>query len=97
MENPTEILQKLLETHNLNITQHDGWLVVNDRLPALRATWSPGEKVGRLNIEAALGDERLIVESFGGMVHANTAIGCPSCMVHLDSRSIHTACVCCDI
>ncbi|WP_193369063.1 DUF6348 family protein [Pelagibius marinus] len=61
-------LQNLLKAHGVELTLRDGWLRSGDGYPALRAAWYPHPNdTGRLDIQVALQDGRVIEECFAGV------------------------------
>lgn len=62
----THIIAELFAAHGIKSLQHDGIAYPAERLPAIRATWYPGESVGRLNVDVFLDDKRCLQESFAG-------------------------------
>lgn len=63
----THVMVELFQAHGIRCLQHEGIAYPQERLPAIRATWYPGESVGRLNVDVFLQDKRLLQESFAGL------------------------------
>jgi hypothetical protein len=62
------MVRSLLESHGLELTAHEDWLLPNGRLPAIRPLWfEEPDSAGRLDVQVLLDDERLAVESFAGV------------------------------
>jgi len=64
---PQAWLLELFKSHGLGATVHDGWVLPNADLPAIRGSWSPGETHGRLDVQVMVRDGVLIEECFGGI------------------------------
>ncbi|ABR85712.1 MULTISPECIES: DUF6348 family protein [Pseudomonas aeruginosa group] len=60
-------LAALFDSHQIEYVAHGEWVAPNGRLPAIRATWYPGEKTGRLDVDVLLEDERQLQEAFAGI------------------------------
>ncbi|MDU9413381.1 DUF6348 family protein [Pseudomonas sp. zfem005] len=64
----TQRLAALFESHGVEFVVHDDWVAPGGRLPAIRATWYPGEQTGRLNVDVLLEDDnRQFQEAFVGL------------------------------
>ncbi len=68
-EELSDFLGRLLVAHGVDAAKHDGWLLADDRLPAMRGEWFASdthESLGQLDISVALPDGRVIKECFVG-------------------------------
>ncbi len=70
----SNILCKLMKAHDVDYEMENEWIVPYGRLPAIRASWWPGEESGRLDIEVFLEDDRKIYECFAGFGSGNDGI-----------------------
>ncbi len=60
----------LFARHEIELdADEDGWLLTDDELPAIRATWheGAGEAPGRLDVDVVFAEDRVIEESFAGI------------------------------
>jgi len=64
---PQAWLVELFKRHGLESNVHDGWVLPNAELPAIRGTWHPGETQGRLDMQVLVRDDVVIEECFGGI------------------------------
>ena len=71
-----QFLQKLFEKQGIHLDHHEGWLMTDRRLPAIKATWHSGvnEITGRLDIIIVLSDKRHVEESFAGIGEGKTGL-----------------------
>jgi hypothetical protein len=72
--NPTDALRLILEKHGLTGAVYDGWIAPNNRLPAIRARWYPGEGSGRLDIHVMVDEGVLVEEIFAGIGNGNDGV-----------------------
>lgn len=63
----SDFVLRLLESHGIECTTHNDWIVQNSELPAIRATWFPGPSSGRLNVQAFVREGMTIEECFAGI------------------------------
>ena len=64
---PEAWLTELFKRHGLEQSLHDGWVLPNAELPAIRGTWHPGETHGQLDVQVLVRDGVVIEECFGGI------------------------------
>ena len=64
---PQAWLRDLLDRHGLESTVRDQWVLPDDRLPAIRGSWHPGERHGRLGVQVLVRDGVLVDERFAGI------------------------------
>jgi hypothetical protein len=64
---PEAWLTELFKRHGLEQSLHDGWVLPNAELPAIRGTWHPGETHGRLDMQVLVRHGVVIEECFGGI------------------------------
>lgn len=62
-----EYLEKLFSAHGISYQVSNEWIVPNERLPAIRATWFPRKESGVFEVEVLLEDGRLVNECFSGI------------------------------
>jgi len=60
-------LLELFKRHGLESNVHNGWVLPNGELPAIRGTWHPGETHGRLDMQVLVRDGIVIEECFAGL------------------------------
>lgn len=64
----SQLLAALFEAHGVEFVVHEGWVAPGGRLPAIRATWYPRGKTGRLDVDVLLEDDnRHFQEAFAGV------------------------------
>ena len=56
-----------MKAHGVPVDRHNEWITPNGELPAIRATWFPGEQSGRLDVEVLIEEGRLVEECFAGI------------------------------
>lgn len=63
------ILAKLLDSHEVDFAEENGWLLPYAKLPAVRATWYDSEerRSGLLRIEVYIEADQILEECFAGM------------------------------
>lgn len=69
-EEIADFLQELLRAHGVAASRHKEWSLPEGRRPAMRGIWHSGDgprTAGRLDIQVALEDGRVIVEGFAGV------------------------------
>lgn len=67
----------LFAAHDVDLEpDEDGWLLTDDDLPAIRATWhaGQGDAPGRLDIDVVFAEERHLEESFAGHGPGDAAV-----------------------
>lgn len=64
---PQSFLFELFRGHGLAPTVQGDWVLPTAELPAVRGTWHPGERHGRLDVEVLVRDGVMIQESFAGV------------------------------
>ncbi|MCB9882187.1 MAG: hypothetical protein H6834_10375 [Planctomycetes bacterium] len=64
-----DFLEELFGSHGLRTRVENDWILPERSEAPLRTLWFPSEsgRGGQLDVHVALGDERTIVESFGGV------------------------------
>lgn len=63
-----EELSLLMEGHHVPFHVEKEWVVPYGKLPAVRATWYPGQQAGRLDVHVLLNNEgEIIEECFAGL------------------------------
>lgn len=63
-------LQALLKSNGVDLSFHDGWLISENGLPAIRGNWFQqigNQQTGRLDIQVVLEKDRVIDECFAGV------------------------------
>ena len=85
---PEAWLLQLFERHELPSTVHDGWVLPNSELPAVRATWHAGETHGRLDVQVLVRDGLVIEECFAGIGAGD--IGLADGLQNFTINSFHT-------
>lgn len=65
-------LEELLQAHGLNTNRYADWVLVDNAMPAIGASIVRERKtengfIVQLDVEVAIGEDQVIVESFGGM------------------------------
>lgn len=63
----SEFFLRLFESHGIECTTHNDWIVPNSKLPAIRATWFPGPSSGRLDVQVLVRKGMTIEECFAGI------------------------------
>ena len=63
----TNFIAELFDQHGLECVIDNDWVFPNGDLPAVRATWFPGELSGLLSVETFVREGVLIEECFAGM------------------------------
>lgn len=71
---PEAWLTELFKRHGFEQSLHDGWVLPNAELPAIRGTWHPGETHGRLDMQVLVRHSVVIEECFGGIGAGDVAL-----------------------
>jgi hypothetical protein len=64
---PQAWLTELFKGHGFEPSFHDGWVLPNGELPAIRGIWHSGETHGRLDIQVLVREGMVVEECFGGI------------------------------
>ena len=72
MYSVNKAIQEIFEAHGLETTEYKEWILINGNIPAIRASYTEPQRIHdsysiRLDVEIALGGERLIYEGFSGI------------------------------
>jgi len=70
----TSLIAELFELHGLKCVIHNDWILPNEQLPAVRATWFPSELSGVLGVEVFVREGILIEECFAGMAEGESGL-----------------------
>lgn len=85
---PQAWILELFNCHGLASIVHDGWVLPNEELPAIRGTWHPVETHGQLVVQVLVRDGVLIEECFAGIGAGD--IGLSDGLQNFTINSFHT-------
>jgi len=83
----SDFLIRLFESHDIECTTHNDWVLPNSELPALRATWFPGSSNGRLDVQAFVREGVTIEECFAGI--GEDEVGLNDALTNFTVNSFH--------